>query len=49
MKDKFKLNFYLTLVPAILTIILLIIFGKPEVTVATHAHALTCLKYCRIW
>lgn len=44
MKDKFKLNFWLTLVPAILTVILLIFFGQSETIVTTGEHEFNLIK-----
>lgn len=44
MKDKFRLNFWLTLVPAILTVILLIFFGGSETAVSTGEHPFTLVK-----
>ncbi|WP_301861273.1 Na+/H+ antiporter NhaC family protein [uncultured Megasphaera sp.] len=43
MKDKFKLNFWLTLVPAIITVILLVAFS-PSVTVETGIHDYNLIK-----
>lgn len=44
MKDKFKINFYLTLVPALITIVLLFIFGRPEVTTTMQAYDFNLVK-----
>ena len=44
MKDKFRLNFWLTLIPAILTVILLIIFGGAETAVSTGEHPFNIVK-----
>ncbi|WP_298674070.1 Na+/H+ antiporter NhaC family protein [uncultured Megasphaera sp.] len=44
MKDKFRLNFWLTLIPAILTVILLIIFGGSETAVSTGDHPYNLIK-----
>lgn len=44
MKDKFRLNFWLTLVPAVLTVVLLIFFGGSETAVSTGEHPFTLVK-----
>lgn len=43
MKDKFKLNFWLTLLPAIVTVVLLIIFSPP-IAVETGVHEYNLVK-----
>lgn len=44
MKDKFRLNLWLTLVPAVLTIFLLILFGGSETTVQGGEHPFNLVK-----
>lgn len=44
MKDKFKLNFWLTLLPAIITFILLIVFGGSEAAVSAGEHPFSVIK-----
>lgn len=44
MKDKFRLNFWLTLVPAILTVILLVLFGGSETAVSAGDHPFSLIK-----
>lgn len=44
MKDKFRLNFWLTLVPAILTVLLLLCFGGVTETVSTGEHPFDLVK-----
>ncbi|MDQ0150596.1 Na+/H+ antiporter NhaC family protein [Eubacterium multiforme] len=44
MKDKFKINAYLSLVPAIITIVLLFIFGKPEVIPQARVYDFNLIK-----
>jgi Na+/H+ antiporter NhaC len=44
MKDKFKLNFWLTLIPAILTVMLLIVWGDPGAAPETRAHDFNLVK-----
>lgn len=44
MKDKFRLNLWLTVVPAVVTIILLVIFGKPTSVVETGNHPFNIVK-----
>lgn len=43
MRDKFRLNFWLTLVPAIVTVILLVIFS-PSIAVETGVHDYNLVK-----
>lgn len=44
MKDKFRLNFWLTLIPAIATVVLLIAFGSAETAVAMGEHPFNLVK-----
>ena len=44
MKDKFKLNLWLTIIPAIITVILLIVFGKPETAVQVESYDFNVVK-----
>ncbi len=44
MKDKFKLNLWLTIIPAVVTVILLIVFGKPETTVQAGNYDFNIVK-----
>lgn len=44
MRDKFKINFWITLGPAIITIILLIVFGRPESVVPLEDHSYSIVK-----
>ncbi len=44
MKDKFKLNLWLTVLPAIITIVLLILFAKPDTVVSTGDHHFNIIK-----
>lgn len=44
MKEKFKLNFGLTLIPAILTVMLLIVWGGPGAAPETRAHDFNLVK-----
>ncbi len=44
MKDKFKVNFWITLIPAIITIILLIFLGRPETVVPLKEHSYSLIK-----
>lgn len=44
MKDKFKLNLYLTIAPAIITVILLVVFKRPDVVVKTSSYQYNIVK-----
>lgn len=44
MRDKFKLNLFIALPAAILTVILLIIFGRPESVVAVQSYDFNIVK-----
>lgn len=44
MKDKFKLNLYLTIAPAIIAIILLVVFGRPEIVVQASSYKYNVIK-----
>lgn len=44
MKDKFRINAYLTAIPAILTIILLFFFGTPEVLTSPKVGSFNFIK-----
>lgn len=39
MRDKFKLNFWLTLAPAVLTVVLLLVFGESGIPAADDTYA----------
>ncbi len=44
MKDKFKLNLWLTILPALITIVLLVIFAKPSTVVNTGNYDFNIIK-----
>lgn len=44
MKDKFKLNLWLTVIPAITTVVLLLMFAKPEAVVAKGIYEYNIIK-----
>lgn len=44
MKDKFRINAYLTIAPAMITIILLLIFGRPEVITTQTTESFNIIK-----
>lgn len=44
MKNKFQINFWITLIPALLTIILLLFFGKPESVIPLQTYNFQIIK-----
>ena len=44
MKDKFKLNLWLTIVPAVITFVLLVIFGGSDGAVSSGEHPYSLIK-----
>lgn len=44
MKDKFRLNFWLTIFPAVITFILLVLFGGAETAVSAGDHDFNVIK-----